>query len=95
MINSQASTGTINGSYLYDPANGKTVTGQLSDAEAGRIAKQGARDQQVAGQVTAAKDQEIGAMYGRLKNMLEVKQYENDRLKEYVGNGLAGQSALR
>lgn len=82
-------------SKMYDLDNGTGITEKLSNAEAGKRAKQSARDNKVASVVGAAKDQELGVMYNRFKSMMDEKQYENDVLKEYIGNGLASQGALR
>lgn len=80
----QKETGAINGSKLYDLDNGKTITDTVSLTELGKQAKQSMRDQQVAGQVASAKDQEIGAMYGRLKGIIENTQMENEALKSVI-----------
>jgi len=80
----QKETGAINGSKLYDLDNGTGISEKLSNAELGKQAKQSMRDQQVAGQVASAKDQEIGAMYGRLKDIIENTQMENEALKSVI-----------
>jgi len=88
----QARSGASN---LYDLQNGTGISETLSNAELGKIAKQTARDNQVAGEVSATKNAELGAMYTRLKDIINTKQAENDVMKQYIGSGLAGQGALR
>jgi len=88
----QARSGASN---LYDLQNGTGISETLSNAEFGKIAKQTARDNQVAGEVSATKNAELGAMYNRLKDIINTKQAENDVMKQYIGSGLAGQGALR
>lgn len=58
------------------------LTKELGDAEFGRQAKQAIRDNEVAGVVAAQKDAALGAMYNRLRGMLDSKRMEADMYRQ-------------